>query len=248
MIRFQDVSKSFGGTQVLEPIQLELEGARTTVLIGPSGCGKSTLLRMLVGLVEPDSGSVSVAGLAISRTNLRSIRHGIGYVIQEGGLFPHLSAYDNVALLGRHLGRSQAQLATRIDELCGLARLDRGLLSRLPLELSGGQRQRVALMRALLTDPPILLLDEPLSALDPIIRFALQQDLKDIFARLQKTVVFVTHDMNEAAYLGERIVLMRAGRIVQMGSLEDLLLRPADPFVTEFIGAQRSMLPRNQAQ
>ena len=239
MIELEDVSKHYGGHAALHRTTLAFERARTTVLIGPSGCGKSTLLRLIVGLVRPDSGRVVVGGEALTEANLRRVRHAIGYVIQDGGLFPHLDARDNVVLLARHLGLGREAIEQRVGELCALTGIGPGLLERYPQELSGGQRQRIGLMRALMLDPPVLLLDEPLGALDPITRFELQTELKAIFARLAKTVVMVTHDMAEAAYFADDLVLMNAGRIVQRGTFQALADHPAEPYVTEFIRAQR---------
>jgi osmoprotectant transport system ATP-binding protein len=171
----------------------------------------------------------------------------MGYVIQEGGLFPHLTAGQNVSLVARDLGWGPPRIAARIAELTDLVRIPRELLGRFPSQLSGGQRQRVGVMRALMLDPAVLLMDEPLGALDPMIRSRLQADLRDVFRRLRKTVLLVTHDMAEAAFLGESIVLMRDGRIVQQGTPQDLLERPSDPFVTEFIRAQRPLVPAGGA-
>jgi osmoprotectant transport system ATP-binding protein len=243
MIELRQVSKRYGEREALAPANLTFAPATTHVLIGPSGCGKSTLLRLILGLIAPGGGTVLIDGETVNAANVARVRHRIGYVIQDGGLFPHLTAYGNAALLARHLGWGEDRVQARVAALCELTQLERALLERYPSQLSGGQRQRVGLMRALMLDPPILLLDEPLGALDPMVRSDLQQQLKAIFARLKKTVVLVTHDMNEAAFLGERIVLMRAGAVVQQGKLADLLERPADAFVGEFIGAQRSYLP-----
>jgi osmoprotectant transport system ATP-binding protein len=212
-------------------------------LIGPSGCGKSTLLRLLVGLITPSAGRVILHDQELTPANVAQQRHEIGYVIQDGGLFPHLTAEGNVTLLARYLGRAPSEIASRVAELSELVQLSPDALSRFPANLSGGQRQRVGLMRALMLDPPLLLLDEPLGALDPITRRELQAQLKEIFGRLQKTVVLVTHDMGEAAYFGDTIVLMREGRVVQQGTLDDLLQRPAVRYVSDFIRAQRSLLP-----
>jgi osmoprotectant transport system ATP-binding protein len=239
LIALENVSKAFGAKEVLAPSSLVPVQGRTTVLLGPSGCGKSTLLRLIVGLISPDSGRVLFDGLEVAPANVDQIRHRIGYVIQEGGLFPHLDGAGNATLLAGYLGRDRAWMESRVSELCTLVRIPRELLQRYPRELSGGERQRVALMRALMLDPEVLLLDEPLAALDAITRRQLQSELKDVFARLAKTVMLVTHDLHEAAWFGDEIVLMRAGRIVQRGSLEDLLAHPAEPFVTEFVHAQR---------
>ncbi len=240
MIVLENVAKSFGEKHALAPTSLAPVAKHTTVLIGPSGCGKSTLLRLMVGLIQPDTGRVLFDGVALSANNIDSIRHRIGYVIQDGGLFPHLSAADNVKLLARYLKRDRKWIESRVAELAELVQLPATALARYPTQLSGGERQRVALIRALLLDPEVLLFDEPLAALDPVIRRGLQADLKDIFARLQKTVVLVTHDLHEAAWFADEIVLMRDGRIVQRGSLDDLLMRPADPFVSEFVHAHRA--------
>ncbi len=243
MITLQNVSKSYAGRTALAPTTLTLAPGKTTALIGPSGCGKSTLLRLLVGLITPDAGQVMLEGTPLTPQNAQAKRHEIGYVIQDGGLFPHLTAEGNVSLLARFLGKPGGEIQSRMDELAGLVQLPVESLSRYPSGLSGGQRQRVGLMRALMLDPPLLLLDEPLGALDPITRSELQQQLKEIFGRLGKTVVLVTHDMGEAAYLADTIVLMRGGAVVQAGTLDDLLHRPSEPYVTDFIRAQRSPLP-----
>jgi osmoprotectant transport system ATP-binding protein len=241
LVQLVDVSKRYADAPALHPTNLSIERGKTTVLIGPSGCGKSTLLRLVIGLIEPDSGEINFDGEQISHRNIEMLRRRIGYVIQEGGLFPHLTARANILLMARYLGRSETEMRTRLSELCGLTRFPENLLGRYPVEISGGQRQRVSLMRALMLSPELLLLDEPLGALDPLVRASLQKDLKEIFARLQQTALLVTHDLAEAAYLGEQIVLMNEGRIVQQGSIADLRGRPASDFVSEFINAQRSL-------
>jgi osmoprotectant transport system ATP-binding protein len=239
VVKVENVSKFYARRAALRDVSLEIEPGGTVALIGPSGCGKSTLLRTLVGLVRPDSGRVAIDGEALQRGNLERMRHRIGYVIQDGGLFPHLTAEDNVTLLARHLREPQEKIAERVAALSDLTALPREALRRYPVQLSGGQRQRVGLMRALMRDPPLLLLDEPLGALDPITRYELQAELKAIFSRLRKTVVLVTHDMGEAAYLSDDIVIMREGAIVQRGSMADLAERPAEPYVAQFMRAQR---------
>jgi osmoprotectant transport system ATP-binding protein len=241
LVRLVDVSKRYAGTAALQPTSLSIERGKTTVLIGPSGCGKSTLLRLIIRLIEPDSGRIYFREAPISSENIDALRRRIGYVIQEGGLFPHLTARANVLLMSRHVGKSQEEMQQRLLELCELTRFSGSLLSRYPVELSGGQRQRVGLMRALMLAPELLLLDEPLGALDPLVRASLQKDLKEIFARLEQTVLFVTHDLAEAIYFGDEIVLMNEGRIVQKGTVADLREKPADPFVSEFINAQRGI-------
>jgi osmoprotectant transport system ATP-binding protein len=239
MIRLEGVSKSYHGKLALHPLTLDIPRGRTTVLLGPSGCSKSTLIRIIIGLVSPDSGRVLIDGVPLTRDNVLEVRQRMGYVIQEGGLFPHLTAYDNAALMPRYLGWSEERIAARIEELIALTQLPADAMQRYPLQLSGGQRQRVSLVRALVLDPDVLLLDEPLGALDPLIRADLQQDLRKIFALVHKTVVLVTHDIGEAAYLADTVVMLKDGRIIQQGALADLAEQPADPFVTRFIAAQR---------
>jgi osmoprotectant transport system ATP-binding protein len=241
LVQLTKVRKAFGGSVALHPADLDFERGKTTVLIGPSGCGKSTLLRLIIGLLQPDGGTIQFEAETITSVNISSLRRRIGYVIQEGGLFPHLTARANILLMARHLGKSEPEMQARLSELCSLTRFQPEMLARYPIELSGGQRQRVSLMRALMLSPELLLLDEPLGALDPLVRVALQKDLKEIFARLQQTAILVTHDLAEAAYLGDRIVLMNAGRIVQIGTLQDLRANPASDFVTEFINVQRDL-------
>jgi osmoprotectant transport system ATP-binding protein len=242
MIELAQVYKSFDTTKALQSIDLKVPQGMTTVLIGPSGCGKSTLLRLVIGLIRPDSGTIYFAGSSIMSDDPLALRRRMGYVIQEGGLFPHLSAGDNVTLMARYLKWDRERIGKRVRELAGLSRLSADSLDRFPSQISGGQRQRVSLMRALMLDPDVLLLDEPLGALDPMIRAELQADLKNVFQALQKTVVLVTHDMGEAAYFGDNIVLLREGQVVQTGTIDALLHAPAEPFVTQFINAQRSPL------
>lgn len=242
MFRLDQVSKTFQHTPALDRVSLEVAPGKTTVLIGPSGCGKSTLLRLLIGLIKPDQGTVFFDGLALDAATIPAIRRRLGYVIQQGGLFPHLTARQNVTVMADYHGWEAGRIEARIAELAGLTHFPADALDRYPGELSGGQNQRVALMRALFLDPDVLLLDEPLGALDPMIRFDLQQDLREVFGTLGKTVVMVTHDLAEAAYFGHAIVLMRDGRIVQRGTLADMLSSPADDFVGRFIRAQRDHL------
>nr|VFK78432.1 MAG: osmoprotectant transport system ATP-binding protein [Candidatus Kentron sp. SD] len=243
MLQLTNISKTYAGTEALKSIDLFIPPGRTTILLGQSGSGKSTLLRIMNGLVQPDTGgSVLFEGIGIDPRNILGIRHKMGYVIQEGGLFPHLTADRNVTLMARYSGWSQSRINERVMALARLVRLPPEILGRFPNQLSGGQRQRVSLMRALMLDPDLLLLDEPLAALDPMIRRGLQTDLKDIFKTLGKTVVIVTHDIGEAGFLGNTIVLLHDGRIVQQGSLRELMDAPTDPFVTQFINAQRSPL------
>ena len=242
MINLLNISKDYGETHAVKSIDLTIETGKTTVLIGPSGCGKSTILRIIVGLISPDQGVVHIDGSTLNPNNLISLRRKMGYVIQEGGLFPNLTARGNVALMASYLGWDKNRIEERIDELCELTKFPKDALNRYSVQISGGQRQRLSLMRALMLDPDILLLDEPLGALDPLIRSGLQSDLKEIFGTLGKTVVMVTHDIGEAAFFGDKIVLIKEGRIIQEGKIYDLAKNPSDPFVTTFINAQRNHL------
>ncbi|MCF8240077.1 MAG: ABC transporter ATP-binding protein [Melioribacteraceae bacterium] len=241
MIELRNVTKYFNQDRALDNISLTAETGKTTVIIGQSGCGKSTLLRIITGLTKHDNGSVKVEGNEITDKNISEIRRKIGFVIQEGGLFPHLSARKNISLMAEYLKWSESKISNRIKELVTLTKFPNEGLTKYPVQLSGGQRQRVSLMRALMLDPHILLLDEPLGALDPLIRYDLQTDLKEIFQKLNKTVVMVTHDLSEAVYFGEKIILMNNGKIVQSGNSIELLDKPKNDFVEKFINAQRSL-------
>ncbi len=241
MFELRQVVKRHGSMVALDAIDLSIVAGRTTALIGPSAAGKSSVLRMLIGLERPDTGEVRFDGALLRRDTLLAQRRRIGYVIQEGGLFPHLTGAGNAGLLARTLGWNAVRIDARLRELATLCQLPFDALSRYPAELSGGQRQRVGLIRALMLDPPVLLLDEPLGSLDPIVRHELQTQMRALFALLEKTVVLVTHDVAEAAYLGDTLVLLRNGRMLQQGRARELLDAPADPFVREFMTAQRSV-------
>jgi osmoprotectant transport system ATP-binding protein len=234
------VSKRYGATAALTDVELAFPAGTTTALIGPSGCGKSTVLRILIGLVTPDAGEVRFDGAAMHTLDLVALRRRMGYVIQEGGLFPHLTAGENATLMARHLRWDAARTTQRLEELVALARFPPEALGRYPTELSGGQRQRVGLVRALFLDPDVILLDEPMGALDPLSRNELREDLGRIFHALGKTVALVTHDVTEAALLGDQVVLMRAGRVVQRGPFAALAASPADAFVASFLAASPS--------
>ncbi len=241
-LALERVTKAFAERTVIRETSLELHDGERLALIGPSGCGKSTLLRMILGLVVPDSGNVRVGDELVTPKTARAVRRRVGYVIQDGGLFPHLTARANVTLVTRLGGTLEgSKLAARVAELADVARLPDALLDRYPRQLSGGERQRVGLMRALMLDPGVLLLDEPLGALDPIVRARLQEDLRNVFRKLGKSVLVVTHDMAEAAYLADSIAVMRDGAILQRGTMKELIDAPAHPFVAEFVGAQRSL-------
>lgn len=237
----ENASKCYGDVVALENIQLQFAAGSTTALIGSSGSGKSTILRLLLGLEWPDRGTVRVNGDVLDPRHVLALRRRVGYVIQDGGLFPHLTALGNLSLLPRYLGWDAQRIRARVDALATLTNLPSSTLARFPAELSGGQRQRVALMRGLMADPDALLLDEPLGALDPIVRHDLQDELKQIFNELGKTVIVVTHDLAEAAWFADRLVLLRRGVVVQDGSLDDFRHRPADPFVERFVDAERRL-------
>jgi osmoprotectant transport system ATP-binding protein len=242
VLTFEDVRLRLSDRFTLGPVRLDVPNATTTAIVGPSGCGKSTLLRLAAGLIAPDSGRIVIGREPLNDDNVHAMRRRLGYVLQEGGLFPHLTAAENITLMARYLRWPQARIASRVDELIELTRLPPELLERHPGLLSGGERQRVSLARALMLDPALLLLDEPLGALDPIVRHDLQRELRDLFARLDKTVVIVTHDVAEAGFLAGDVVLMNAGHIAQRGTLADLVRAPADEFVASFVGAQRQIV------
>jgi osmoprotectant transport system ATP-binding protein len=248
VIVLTNVNKSYGSKRALSAIDLTVDNERCLALIGSSGSGKSTLLRLILGLALPDTGTVTVAGETVTPKTAPTLRLRTGYVIQDGGLFPHLSAVDNVALVARVVGWDRAKIAARVETLTSLVGLSSELLRHYPVELSGGERQRVGLMRALMLDPPVLLLDEPLGSLDPIIRARLQDDLRRIFKALRKTVLLVTHDLAEAAYLGDEVAMLHDGQLLQKGSMADLVERPRSTFVSEFVRAHRApWSPRHEA-
>ncbi|MFQ6613506.1 MAG: ATP-binding cassette domain-containing protein [Fidelibacterota bacterium] len=236
----RDLSVRFDDLTALAQFSMPVNRGETVVLIGPSGCGKSTVLRSIIGLVLPDRGQISLRGEVIyPGSGSRTYRSRIGYVIQEGGLFPHLTAGENIALPGRYHRWDRDRISARTKELLERMQLPFSLTDRYPGQLSGGQRQRISLARALFLNPDVLLLDEPLGALDPLIRAELQKELRALFRALQKAVVFVTHDLNEAVYIGDKIILMKAGTPVQTGPPESLIHDPATPFVRRFIQAQQ---------
>lgn len=241
-ILLEDIRKDFDSDSVIKNLTLLIEEGKITVLIGPSGCGKSTLIRIITGLIKAEEGKVLIDNSELSESNYLNVRRKIGYVIQDGGLFPHLTAFQNVSIVANYIGWEKDKIKKRVEELSSLTKFPFDGLRRFPAELSGGQKQRVSLMRALMLDPEFLLLDEPLAALDPLIRYDLQGDLKEIFQNLKKTVLLVTHDLNEAVFFGDTIVLMREGEIIQKGRINDFTNSPNDEFVTKFIKAQRSWI------
>jgi osmoprotectant transport system ATP-binding protein len=244
MIRLEGVSKRFPGAArpAVEAVDLVIAEGETCALIGPSGCGKSTTLRMVNRLVEPDTGTVRLAGEDVAGVDPIRLRRRIGYVLQGVGLFPHRTVARNIATVPELLGWPKARIAARVDAMLDLVGLDPAeYRGRRPDALSGGQRQRVGVARALAADPPVLLMDEPFGAVDPVARGRLQVEIGAILKRLRKTVILVTHDLDEAVRMGDRIVLMRAGRIVQADTPDGLLARPADAFVAEFTGPDRAL-------
>ena len=245
MIRFDHVSKTYpGGTRAVEDFSLTVKQGSTTVFLGTSGCGKTTLMRMVNAMVTPTSGTVFVRGQDVASEDPVRLRRSIGYVLQEGGLFPHRSIADNIATVPRLEGATKQASRERALELLTLVGLDREMADRYPAQLSGGQRQRVGVARALANRADILLMDEPFGALDPIVRAELQRELKEIQRALGTTILFVTHDVDEAFTLGDQVaVLSTGGHIEQVGTPTELLSSPASPFVAEFVGASRAARP-----
>jgi osmoprotectant transport system ATP-binding protein len=240
VLELSGVMKRYGPDASVGPVDLAVRRGQTVALIGPSGAGKSTLLKLMLGLLAPDAGEVRLTGQRLAGED-PAVRRRFGYVVQGGGLFPHLTGAQNVALVARQLGWSGARVEARLAQLSALARLPADALRRYPRELSGGQAQRVGLMRALFLDPELLLLDEPLGALDPVTRADLQDDLRAAFRDLGKTVVLVTHDLAEAAFFAPRLVLLEAGRVAQVGSLDELWRAPALSTVGRFVRAHRGL-------
>lgn len=238
MLELRGVSKSYGGATVVQPLDLSIAAGEVVVLLGPSGCGKTTILRMVAGLVSPSTGQIVVDSQSLSPQTVAALRRKLGYVIQEGGLFPHLTGEQNVTLVARHERWPRKRIDERLAELLDMTQFPRAGLTRYPNELSGGQRQRLSLMRALFLSPRILLLDEPLGALDPLVRAGLQRDLKQVFERAGATVLLVTHDLVEAGRFADRVCVMHAGRITQQGRLAEIMDHPADEFVREFVSSQ----------
>ncbi|MGH9495657.1 MAG: ATP-binding cassette domain-containing protein [Candidatus Sulfotelmatobacter sp.] len=235
-IDFREVSYGVNGVPILSGLNLGIAHGETLVLLGRSGSGKTTTLKLVNQLISPTSGEVRVNGASNGRTNLIRLRRGIGYVIQEGGLFPHFTVERNIGLVPKIEGWDEARIHSRVQELLQLVGLETGIASRYPHELSGGQRQRVGVARALAADPEILLMDEPFGALDPLTRDELQREFLALQTRLHKTVVFVTHDLREALRLGSRIALMEAGKLVTALTPEEFL-QSDDPWASKYIRA-----------
>ncbi len=244
MIRMENVTKRYveGATPSVDNLTLEVPEGSTVALIGPSGCGKTTTMRMINRLIEPTEGRIFVNGEDVTRADPVQLRRHIGYVIQNVGLFPHMTIADNIAAVPNLLGWDQPRIEKRTAELLDLVGLDAGeMLTRYPRQLSGGQRQRIGVARALAADPAVLLMDEPFGAIDPIARARLQDEFRQILSRVRKTVVLVTHDLDEAIRLGDRIAIMREGQIVQYDTPDAILSRPADDFVSNFVGVDRAI-------
>ncbi len=240
MIVLDGVSKRFDAKTIVDAVSLELRGGELTVFLGPSGCGKTTTLKLINRLLPLSSGRILIGGTDIATIDPIALRRRIGYVIQDVGLFPHYRIFDNVALVPRLLGWPAEQVARRVEAMMALVNLPADLLGRFPRELSGGQRQRVGVARALAGDPDILLMDEPFGAVDPVNRAFIQDEFRRIQQQLGKTVVMVTHDLDEALKLGDRIAVFNAGKLEQFDTPEALLARPATPFVAQFLGTDRA--------
>ena len=243
-IRLRGVSKRFPGSaeDAVADLDLDVEQGSIVVLIGPSGCGKTTTLRMINRLIEPTSGTIEIEGQDVTGLPSTDLRRGIGYVIQQVGLFPHRTIEANIATVPRTLGWDKTRIRARVEELVDVVGIDRDMLTRYPDELSGGQQQRVGVARALAADPPVLLMDEPFGAVDPIVRTRLQDELLELQSRVHKTIVLVTHDLDEAIKIADKIVLLNVGGVVEQYASPDQLLRePASAFVESFVGEDRSM-------
>lgn len=238
MIEYRGVHKAFpGGNLAVRDFSLTIPSGTLTVLVGSSGCGKTTLLRMVNRMVEPDSGSVLIDDEDVRQRDPVTLRRSVGYVMQSGGLLPHKTVLDNIQTVSRLVGAPKKQSRQRAEELMDLVGLDPSLVARYPQQLSGGQQQRVGVARALAVNPNILLMDEPFGAVDPVVRRDLQRELLDLQARLSKTVVFVTHDIDEAFLVADQMVILREGaEVAQQGTPEDILSNPADDFVASFVG------------
>lgn len=244
MITLDDVTKRFGGSaeEAVRGLSMEIEEGEIVVLVGPSGCGKTTTMKMINRLIEPTSGVITVAGSDVMKHDPVQLRRTIGYVIQSVGLMPHRTIAQNIATLPRLLGWDQARTSTRVEELLDIFDLSPALLDRYPIELSGGQQQRVGVARALAADPPVMLMDEPFGAVDPIIRARLQDQFLEIQQQLRKTIVFVTHDIDEAIKISDRIVILNQGaKIEQFAAPQEILQEPANDFVRDFVGAERGL-------
>lgn len=238
MITLSNVQVKFDELTIFDKLQLEFEESKTHVLLGPSGCGKTTVLRLIAGLLNPTEGEIFLGKKNITQIGQKERSSLLGFMVQEGGLFPHLTIRDNILLPGVLHKREATSLKKRMNELVEMVQLDPKHLDRYPIELSGGQKQRAALIRALILDPPVLLMDEPMSALDPLVRMSLQKSLKTVFNELKKTVILVTHSLNEASFFAHETYLLNSGKIEQQGSFEEILKIPKTDFAKDFINSQ----------
>jgi len=241
---FDNVSKSYAGRDVaaVSSLTLEIPAGTFCVLVGPSGGGKTTALKMVNRLIPFDDGDIRIDGRSVRELPAAELRRGIGYVIQQGGLFPHMTVGENIAVVPKLVGWQRARIDERTSELLELVGLEQADAARYPAQLSGGQRQRVGLARALAVDPPLLLMDEPFGALDPITRARLQAELRRLHREVRKTVIFVTHDIDEAIMMGDRIAILREGGVLaQYDTPDAILAHPADDFVSQFIGEDRAL-------
>lgn len=243
MITFKKVTKSYAdGVQAVKSLQLEIHKGEFFVLIGPSGCGKTTTLKMVNRLIDPSEGSIWINDQDIAHVNIHELRWNIGYVLQQIALFPHLSIAENIAIVPELKKWEKERINSRVDELLAMVGLEPKIYrDRKPTELSGGEQQRIGVARALAADPPIILMDEPFSALDPISREKLQNDILQLQKSIHKTIVFVTHDMQEALKLGDRICLMKQGEVIQVGTKDELVENPVNDFVREFVGTKSDL-------
>ncbi|MBM7586096.1 osmoprotectant transport system ATP-binding protein [Bacillus pakistanensis] len=249
MLKFDHVSKVYkGGKKAVDDLSLEFEKGEFICFIGPSGCGKTTTMKMINRLIEPSDGTIYINGKNIRDKDPVQLRREIGYVIQQIGLFPHMTIQENISLVLKLLKWPEEKRRARARELLDLVDMTPEYLDRYPHELSGGQQQRIGVLRALAADQSLILMDEPFGALDPITRDSLQEEFKKLQQKLDKTIVFVTHDMDEALKLADRIVIMRDGQLVQCGSPDEILRNPADDFVEEFIGKDRLVQARPNIQ
>jgi len=241
MLTFENITKIYAGDiKAVDNLNLKIAKGELVVLIGPSGCGKTTSLKMINRLIQPSSGKIYLDGMDTDRLNPVELRRQIGYVIQDIGLFPHKTIAENIAIVPRLIKWPKEKIAARVDELLQMVNMDTELYKdRVPNELSGGQQQRIGVLRALAAEPDVMLMDEPFGALDPITRDQLQDELKRLQKRLQKTIIFVTHDMDEALKIADRIIIMKDGKVVQAASPEEILREPANDFVRNFIGQER---------
>ena len=255
-VEFREVSKTYGratsdersdgarggrGRGAVNDLSFSVGAGEICVLVGPSGCGKTTSLKMVNRLIEPTSGEILIDGRDVLREDPVTLRRGIGYVIQQVGLFPHQTIAENIATVPKLLGWQAARIRERVGELIELVGLDHAYAARYPAQLSGGERQRVGVARALAVEPPLMLMDEPFGAVDPIVRERLQDEFLRLHRRLGMTVIFVTHDIDEAIKMGDRVAVMRAGTLVQYAQPAQLLTEPADEFVARFVGADRGL-------